>query len=169
MSFVRWWEEGRTDQHVGVAREWNPAGGIYHQSGYCRWFAPQMPRSVPMRLASPTISEWPTTTSSMRALDCDYRHESRQANKVLRIARIERELVGVGGGRNEQVRDPRPVRAAGGCNGCGQLSEAARTGRIKLQRIEQRFDLLQAALSPSSLKWILREMGAGRQFRERYR
>ena len=115
---------------------------------------------VPHPRARACGRRWPAALRE--ALDRLDRDQRAQAPEVLWVARIERQLVGVGDGGDEQVGDARAMRPSSHGKGGHGLTEASRGGKIEVERLKERLDLLQTRLTSRPLQWIARP-GVGQQ------
>jgi hypothetical protein len=97
-------------------------------------------------------------------LDADYLDEVFEASEVLGIASVKREPICVGSGSDEQVRDAATVGAAGVGNSGDHLAITPSSSDIEGDRVEGRFDLLEARLATGALGACRSETGPRGQF-----
>jgi len=98
-------------------------------------------------------------------LDFDDLDKVIEAHEILAVARIQIETVGVGRGRDQEVRKP-AARLTSPANDCRNHEPVAPDGRtVELDGLQACFDFLEPCLSPRSLATHSGKVWPSRQLR----
>jgi hypothetical protein len=100
----------------------------------------------------------------LRESDSDDGQEVFDASEVVDVARVEGQVGGHGGGRDQQIDGPGAARLRPGRDD-RRVDASVSPGRVTIewQRVKGGLGSLQAILTPRSLAGIARRVGTGRE------